>query len=54
MTRDPLSPARFVPIARRHPRFAAVVRFVERRLTGFAIGLGLALIAINLIRFFAA
>lgn len=50
MTRDPMSPVRFVPLARRHPRFAAFVRFVEPRLTGAAIGLGAALFVSMLIR----
>lgn len=48
--RDPLARPRFVPLARRHPRFAAIVRAIEPRLTGAAIGLGVALFVSMLIR----
>lgn len=54
MTRDPLSPARFVPIATRNPGLAHGLRRLERRLTPFALALGVAVLAGMTFRIFAA
>lgn len=52
--RDPLARPRFVPIAARSPGLAHGLRRLERRLTPFALALGVAVLAGTLFRFFAA